>query len=77
MEYNNCMADKIDVSHIKFISTAFPTAADMKLWHSLSDAEKHAVIMRDIDEGLHGPVAKNANKEDLIAAVMADYAHAG
>lgn len=70
-------ADAIDISHITFSSTAFPTAEDMKLWHSLSKAEQHAVVMRDVNEGLSGPAAKNASREELMAKVMAKYAHAG
>jgi len=67
---------KIDVSHIKLTSTAFPTASDMTLWHSLSNAEQYAVIMRDVEEGLKGPAAGKSGKADLMAEVLADYADA-
>ncbi len=62
----------VDVSHIKFSSTAFPTADDLQLWHSLSDEEKRAVILRDVQEGLDGPVAKKFGKDDLVAQVLSD-----
>ena len=66
----------VDVSHIKFSSTGFPTAEDLKLWHSLSDEEKRAVILRDVRQGLDGPVAKKFGKDDLVAQVLAEYADA-
>ncbi len=66
----------IDVSHIKFSSTAFPTAEDLKLWHSLSEAEKRAIILNDVRQGLDGPVAKNFGKDELVAQVLAEYADA-
>ncbi|MEM6413297.1 MAG: hypothetical protein AAF720_01400 [Pseudomonadota bacterium] len=66
----------IDVSHIKFSSTAFPTAEDLKLWHSLSEAEKYAVTMRDVKEGLEGPAAERSSLEEMMADVMADYVDA-
>ena len=70
------MTEKIDISHIQFTSTAFPTAEDQALWHSLSAAEKRAVILRDVEEGLYGDVADNASREALIKKALAKYAHA-
>ncbi len=62
--------DTIDVSHIKFTSTVFPTDEDMKLWHSLSAHEQRAVIMRDIKQGLSGPPASNAGRHEIMAEVL-------
>ncbi len=66
----------VDVSKVRFSSTAFPTAEDLKLWHSLSDEEKRAVILRDVREGLDGAVARKFGKDELVAQVLAEYADA-
>lgn len=60
-----------------FESTAFPTAADMRRWPGMTPSQQHAAIMRDVREGLDSPAAQHASKDDLIADVLADYAHAG
>ncbi len=67
--------DTIDVSHIKFTSTVFPTDEDMKLWHSLSPAEQQAVIMRDVEQGLKGPPALKASKAEIIGEVLDELKH--
>ena len=69
-------AKDLDISHVTFTSTAFPTKADMALWHSLSSEEKKAVVLRDVEEGLNGKAATNASREALTAKVLAQYAHA-
>jgi hypothetical protein len=67
--------DIIDVSHIKFTSTVFPTDEDMKLWHSLSPAEQNAVIMRDVEQGLKGPPALKASKAEIMGEVLDELKH--
>lgn len=57
-------------------STAFPTASDLKQWHSLSVDEQQALILRDVKEGLDGPAADRAGKSDLIADVLSEYVKA-
>ena len=64
--------ETIDVSHIRFSSAVFPTDEDMALWHSLSPEEQRAVILRDIEEGLEGPPAQLASKDEIMAEVLAD-----
>ena len=48
----------IDVSHIRFTSTVFPTEEDMRLWDSLSAEERRAVVRRDLDEAEASGVAE-------------------
>ena len=67
--------DTIDVSHVKFTSTVFPTDEDMKLWHSLNEAEQHAVVMRDVKKGLQGPPASKASKDEIMHEVLDDIKH--
>jgi len=69
-------AETIDISHIKFTSTVFPTDEDMKLWHSLSAHEQRAVIMRDVKQGLGGPPALNAGKDKIMAEVLDEMQYA-
>ena len=65
-----------DISGIRFTSTAFPTPEDMRLWHSLSAEQQRAIIMADVKEGLEGPPAPRSTKDELMADVLAEYAHA-
>lgn len=67
--------DTIDVSHINFDSTVFPTDDDMKLWHSLSPAEQRAVIARKVEEGLQSPPAQKASKAEIMGEVLAEMKH--
>jgi len=67
--------DTIDVSHIDFESTVFPTDDDMKLWHSLSPAQQRAVIARKVANGLQGPPAQKAGKADIMGEVLAEMKH--
>ena len=66
---------KIDVSHITFSSTVFPTEEDMKLWHSLSPEEQLAVIQRELDKGEASGVAEAESMEQLMQRVRAETAH--
>jgi len=66
----------LDISQISFASTAFPTEADMTLWRSLSPAEQRALILRDVEEGLRGPAAKKASKDEIMAEALAETTHA-
>ncbi len=68
--------DTIDISHVKFTSTVFPTDEDMKLWHSLSAVEQRAVIMRDIKQGLDSAPASKAGKDEIMAEVLDELQHA-
>lgn len=62
--------DIIDVSHVKFTSTVFPTDEDMKLWHSLSPEQQREVIMNDISQGLEGAPAEKSGKDEIMAEVL-------
>ena len=66
---------KVDVSHIQFSSTVFPTDEDMKLWHSLSPDEQRAVIQRELDEGEASGIAEPESMERLMQRVRAETAH--
>lgn len=66
----------LDVSHVRFSSTVFPSADDMKLWNSLSPAEQRAVIERDEEAGFQSDIAKKETLEDRLARVRADMVHA-
>ena len=59
-----------------FRSTAFPTAEDMKQWHSLSPQEHEAVLIADVQEGLDGPASKRQSKDEIIKAALAAYVDA-
>lgn len=63
-------------STVAFSSKVFPTADDMKLWDSLSDAEKHAIVERDEEAGFQSGIAKPESLEDRLARVRAELAHA-
>ena len=62
----------IDVSHIRFSSTVFPTDEDMRLWDSLSPEEQRAVIERDLDEAERSGIAKPESMDQVIARVRAE-----
>ena len=61
----------VDVSHIRFTSTVFPTEADIELWESLSPEEQRAVVARDLDEAEAGGIAKPESIDQVIARVRA------
>lgn len=66
----------IDVSHIKFSSSVFPTDQDMRLWHSLSPEEQLAVIVRDEEAGFVSGIARDETLEERLVRVRAEMAHA-
>ena len=59
----------IDVSHIRFTSTVFPTEEDMRLWDSLSAEERRAVVRRDLDEAEASGVAEPETIGQVIERV--------
>lgn len=62
----------IDISHVKFTSTVFPTEEDMRLWDSLSAAEQRAVVRRDLDEGEASGVAEPETVDQVLERVRAE-----
>lgn len=62
----------IDISHIRFASTVFPTDEDMRLWNSLSADEQRAVVRRDLDEAEASGVAEPETAEEIIRRVRAE-----
>ena len=64
--------DTINISHIKFASTVIPTEADVKLWASLSEAQKKAVIERELYEAEASGIAEPQSMADLIAEARAE-----
>ena len=62
----------IDISHIRFTSTVFPTDEDMKLWDSLSAEEQRAVVRRDLDEAEASGKAEPETIEQVIERVRAE-----
>ena len=62
----------IDVSHIRFTSTVFPTDEDMKLWDSLSAEEQRAVVRRDLDEAEASGIAEAESAEEIMQRVRAE-----
>lgn len=64
--------ETVDISRISFRSAVFPTDEDMRLWRSLSPQEQRAVIMCDVEEGLRGPAAKRAGKDEIVAEALAE-----
>ena len=59
----------IDVSHIRFTSTVFPTEEDMRLWDSLSAEERRAVVRRDLDEAEASGIAEPETIGQVIERV--------
>ena len=62
----------IDISHIRFTSTVFPTDEDMRLWDSLSAEERRAVVRRDLDEAEASGIAEPETIEQVIERVRAE-----
>jgi hypothetical protein len=58
---------ELDISAIKFASTAFPTREDRALWESLTPAERLAVVEHDEDAGFKSGVAGNASLREIFA----------
>ena len=66
---------KIDLSQIKFTSTAFPTDEDMNRWNSLSPEEQRSAIIRDIDAAEASGVAPAESMADRLKRVRSAPAH--
>ena len=64
--------ETVDISHVKFTSTVFPTEEDMKLWNSLTLEQKKAVEIRDEEEGYQSGVADPCTMADIIAEAKAE-----
>jgi len=67
--------ETIDVSHIEFTSTVYPTEEDMKLWYSLSAAEQRAVIYRDVEAALKSGIAEKQSMAEIITEARAEMAN--
>ena len=65
-------AKTVDISHVSFSSTVFPTDEDMKLWDSLSADEQRAVIERDLDQAEASGIAHAVSLEEIIERVRAE-----
>jgi hypothetical protein len=62
----------IDVSHIAFASSVFPTSEDRALWDSLTPAERLAIVQRDEENGFRSGTAQNASLHEILAEVRAE-----
>ena len=62
----------VDISGIKFSSTTFPTQEDMELWESLTDEQRKAVEIRDVEEGQASGLAEPCTMADIIAEAKAE-----
>ena len=62
----------VDISDIKFTSTTFPTPEDIKLWESLTDEQRKAVEIRDVQEGYASGLAEPCTMAELIAEAKAE-----
>jgi len=54
---------------VHFSSTVFPSVEDTKLWDSLTDAEKNAVIDRELAEAELSGIANPESMADRIERV--------
>ena len=59
--------ETIDISHVKFTSTVFPTDEDMKLWNSLTPEQRKAVEPRDEEQGYQSGLAEPCTMSEIIA----------
>ncbi len=57
----------IDISHIRFTSTAQPTEEDVKLWDSLSSDEQRAVLYRELEKSRASGLAPKQTMAEMIA----------
>jgi hypothetical protein len=60
-------AKTVNISQIKFSSTAFPTAEDRALWESLTPEQQLEVLRRDEREGYDSGTADHASLADILA----------
>ncbi len=64
-----------DVAKIKFSSTVFPTAEDIKLWDALSPEDRQAVIIAAEESGFQSGVAPAESVAERLARVRAETGH--
>jgi hypothetical protein len=62
----------VDISGIRFSSTAFPTAEDRALWESLTPEQRLAILERDEEEGFRSGVAEPLSAREVLAKVLAE-----
>ncbi len=65
-------AKTIDVSRLQFVSKAFPTEADMKLWNSLDPAEQRVIIAQSEQAGFDSGIAPDESLEQRLKRVRAE-----
>jgi hypothetical protein len=65
-------AKELDISAVKFASSAFPTPEDRALWESLTPAQRLAVVERDEEAGFRSGVAQNASLREMLAEIRAE-----
>jgi len=65
-------AKTVNISGIKFSSTAFPTPADKALWESLTPTQRLAIVERDEQAGFRSGVARNASMQEILAELRAE-----
>lgn len=53
--------ETVNIDHIRLESMAMPTDNDMKIWNSLSHAEKKAVLERELEAGMNSGIADDAS----------------
>ncbi len=63
---------QINLAKIKFSSTVFPTAADIKLWDALSPEEQQAVIVAAEEAGFQSGLAPAESIAQRLARVRAE-----
>jgi len=61
----------IDVSHIRLRSLAAPSEADLKLWNSLTEEEREAVLLHELDEADASGLAPKQSMAEIIAEARA------
>lgn len=62
----------VDISHIRFSSTVFPTAGDKALWESLTPQQQLAILRRDEQAGFDSGVADQASMAEILAEARRD-----
>lgn len=62
----------VEISHIRFSSTVFPTAEDKALWESLTAEQQLAVLRRDEQAGFDSGVADHASMAEILAEARRD-----
>lgn len=62
----------VDISGIKFTSTAFPTPEDRALWESLTPAQRLAIVERDEEGGFRSGAARNISMREILAEVRTE-----